>query len=444
MAIHSCVRDRVSPGALVLALFLFPTTLQAGGFRIVDQGAAATAQSGAFIAQADDPSAVYYNPAALPDLRGVQLLLGTTLIGGSIEFTGPTGNTARGDLGGSTASPPPSQLFLTVHLPDVGVRFLGDLSVGLGVVAPFGTNVRWPDNGPFATALTRAALELIDIKPTLAYRLNHQLAVGIGADIYTFADSWGAGRGTTRFNLMAPSELNGRDTTAGFNASVLYTPWRNQEGRPLVNIGFQYRSQAVMDLRGQFLVNGAATADASTHLTLPQVFTGGVAVWPLRDQEREWKLEVDVDVTGWQGFRNTDVRLSNGMSIPFPQHWRNSVMTMLGTEYRWRELPRLPMWEVALRGGYWYSQTPVPDQAFSPAVPDSDQHAVSIGLGLLCKRNGFFAPGALGLDLAYQAILYETRTVQGSQNPLVLPPNAIDGTYKTMLHVGAISLRMNF
>ena len=41
-------------------------------------------------------------------------------------------------------------------------------------------------------------------------------------------------------------------------------------------------------------------------------------------------------------------------------------------------------------------------------------------------------------DLAYQAILYENRTVAGNINPTV------NGTYRTTLHVGSINLRVNF
>lgn len=455
--------------AVVLSLSVTPS-VEAGGFRIIDQGAAATGQAGAFIAQADDPSALYYNPAGMTQLRGVQLYTGTTLIGGRIRYTSPTGATARGDLGGSTASPPPSQLYLTANAKALGLNGLADLWVGLAVVGPFGTNVRWPDGGPFSTAVTQAALEIIDIKPTVAYRMGDQLALGLGADIYTFAGMWGEGRGLNKFNLSTrlnpalppgvtmPSELNGRDTAAGFNASLLYTPFRNADGKPLVNVGVQYRSQAVMKLHGQFLVNGAVASDATINLTLPQILTGGVALWPVRSSEREWKLELDVDVTGWKAFRNTDITLSNGTTIPFAQKWRNSVMAMIGTEYRWLAVPHWSGWEVALRAGYWYSQTPVPDSSFSPAVPDADQQAVSVGLGFLCKGQGQmfglircgsldgsrFKPTAWGLDLAYQAIFYETRTVTGNQNPLAFPANAVDGTYKTMLHVGAVSLRMNF
>ncbi len=46
------------------------------GFRIADQGAEATARGNAFTATADNPSAVFYNPAGITELSGTRALLG--------------------------------------------------------------------------------------------------------------------------------------------------------------------------------------------------------------------------------------------------------------------------------------------------------------------------------------------------------------------------------
>jgi hypothetical protein len=47
------------------------------------------------------------------------------------------------------------------------------------------------------------------------------------------------------------------------------------------------------------------------------------------------------------------------------------------------------------------------------------------------------------LDVAYQAILYEPRTVSGAVSPFATP-GVVDGLYKTIFHIGAINLRLNF
>jgi long-chain fatty acid transport protein len=63
----------------VLCGFLFPSTAHADGFRNPFQNAAAIAQGNTFAAQADDASAVFYNPAGMTQLHGVQFLGGEFL-----------------------------------------------------------------------------------------------------------------------------------------------------------------------------------------------------------------------------------------------------------------------------------------------------------------------------------------------------------------------------
>lgn len=469
------VRPTLTPwllACLLVTLLASPLTLHASSFRIMDQSASAAGQSSAFTAQADDPSAVYYNPAGMTQLRGVQTSIGANFIGGSTTYTSPTGTTARGDFGGSAASPPPANLYITANLKDLGVTALGDLSVGLGVVTSFGTKYRYPENNGFNVgvptnfAVTKESLEMLDIKPTVAYRLNDQISLGLGADIYTFSGLFGEGQ--YEYHAISAGvlpgaplgsrlELTGKDTALGFNASLLYTPFRNADGKPLVNVGFIYRSQATLHLEGELRSNGALLANSTTTLVLPQVYTAGIALWPVRDQEHEWKLELDVDYTGWKSVRNNDIHLATGTTIANSKNWSSGYTVMIGTEYKWLRLEHLPEWEVALRAGYWHSQTPIPDLTFSPTIPDSDNHAISIGLGLLCKEKGLFfglfqcgssnggmfSPKAIGLDLAYKALLYEDRTVTGS-NHFLAGAGAVNGSYQTTFHVGSVNLRVNF
>src|SRR5262245_57135247 len=179
-------RKKLAIIGAVLTLIGSPSLLHASGFRILDQSASATGQSSAFTAQADDASAVYYNPAGMTQLRGVQFSVGTLLIGGTTSFQNAAGQTATGDFQGSIAYFPPTQLYLTANLKDLGVTALGDLTVGFGVLYPFGLQIRYPDNGPFSTSVTSVNFPLVDFKPTLAYKFNDQLSEGIGLDIYTF------------------------------------------------------------------------------------------------------------------------------------------------------------------------------------------------------------------------------------------------------------------
>ncbi len=243
----------------------------------------------------------------------------------------------------------------------------------------------------------------------------------------------------------------------GFNASLLLTPIRNEAGKPLLNFGFVYRNGADLKLDGDFLANGEKVADARTTVELPDIYTWAFAAWPIRNARHEWKIEVDVEYADWTDFKDLDLHLSDfknpalppgfTQTISQPRNYRDTWLLLIGTEYKALSPLALPNWEVALRAGYIRSETPIPSRTFEPAVPDSDYNAFSAGVGFLCRAPGKFlgilpchgfGAKAIGLDLAYQVLLYQTRGVNNNQQPL------LNGEWDTTLHVGALSLRVNF
>jgi long-chain fatty acid transport protein len=321
--------------------------------------------------------------------------------------------------------------------------------VGIGVTSPFALKVEYPDDSLIAPISTQAALPLIDIKPTLAYKLNKYISIGGGLDIYTFASFLGEGQAELKqspapgFNL----EANGTDTALGFNASVLWTPLRNAAEKPILNLGFVYRNGANLDLNGEFLANGAKVANASTTIELPDVYTWAIAGWPIRNAQHEWKIEVDVEYADWTDFKDLDLKLSNGAVIPAPRNYGDAWIFMVGTEFKLLSPPALPKWDVSFRTGYLRSETPVPSRDFDPSNPDADFNAFSAGVGFMCHAPAKFlgvlpcdslGAKAMGLDLAYQILLYQTRGISNNRQPL------LNGEWDTTLHVGALSFRVNF
>lgn len=431
-------------------VFSFPVFAQA--LRFQPQAADAAGQGNAFVAQADSPAAIHFNPAGLNQVDGIQAMFGTALMGGAINAKSPAGVGTRGDFGGSIVFPPPSHTYFSANLRAFGWERLSRVTLGLGLTSPYGLSTRWPVNGPFNTATTSAALPLIDIKPTVAYQVNENLSLGVSADIYTFGSFLGEGQ-AEQHQIGAGGatvEANGKGTTAGVTIGLQYRALKNAEGKPIASIGLVYRSQAVLPLNGSLLVDGAKVADASTNLVLPQIISGGIAIWPIRTGELEWKVELDVDWVGWKSMRNLDLHLSHGTTIPQPQQWNSVPVIAVGTQYKWLSPEWLPRWDVAVRAGYTRTEDPVPDLTYNPGILSLPANTISVGVGFLCKERGRVLglvtcgdvsalwPKAMGLDVAYQAWIYDSRSVTGNVNP------SVNGNYEAYVHLGTMSFKFIF
>jgi long-chain fatty acid transport protein len=249
--------------ACISIFFGLPNPACADGFRNPFHDAAAIAQGNAFTAQADNASAVFYNPAGMTQLPGLQTAGGMQFVSINTAFTGSAGASVS-NSSPTVGLPPPGQFFLTANLKDLGLSALGNLSIGLGVLNLYGFAAKFPTDGPFPTAVTFAQLPLIAIKPTVAYKVTESLSLGLGADIFIFTGLLGEGHAERRFQAPPGSgfppgtelELNGKGTTAGMNASFLYTPWRTDQGKPRLSFAGIWRSQAVLPLNGALLANG--------------------------------------------------------------------------------------------------------------------------------------------------------------------------------------------
>ncbi|MDD5033120.1 MAG: outer membrane protein transport protein [Methylococcaceae bacterium] len=437
-----------------IVLCIAHTSALGDAYRIPYQGAAAAGQGEAFAAQADDASALHYNPAGITQLQGVRVSAGINLVGGGTTYTSPTGFKSQSDFAGDFAFPAPSNLYLTARLKDLGFQALGPLSLGIGVNSPYGLAVRYNGETPFSNVVTRSKLPLLDVKPTLAYEINDMLSVGFGLDIYTFASFIGGGKYQRRARspTAGTAELNGEGTAVGFNASLLLTPLRTAEGKPRLNFGFVYRSGERLGLDGDILANGSRLAKAKSALELPEVVVGAIAFWPIRDRLHEWKLEYDMEFVGWDSFQSFDVKLSNGVQSKTPQRWHSVYSASFGTEYKWLEPSALPQWEIALRAGFQHSDSPIPSDTFNPELTDSDWNGIALGLGLNCKDQGRFlgliscgnadsgplTAKNIGMDLAFQAFFFDPRQISGNTNAKV------NGTYQTTVFVGSLNFHLGY
>jgi len=80
---HHCLRAAL----LVLAFAtLGPVSMSGVGFRLPNQDPEAIARGNAFVATADNPSAIYYNPAGITQLEGQNLQAGIYLLDVNVDY----------------------------------------------------------------------------------------------------------------------------------------------------------------------------------------------------------------------------------------------------------------------------------------------------------------------------------------------------------------------
>src|SRR6185295_813074 len=151
--------------------------MHAAGFGIFEQGSKAEGMAGAFTAQADDPSMLFYNAGGLGFVQKSDFSIGATWITTTkAEFKGA--NPYPGD--GYTAK----QKSLSVFPPHAYFvsSINSDWKWGIGIETPFGLTTEWEKPDTFAGRFlsTKAALRAFDVNPTIGYQINPDMGIGIG------------------------------------------------------------------------------------------------------------------------------------------------------------------------------------------------------------------------------------------------------------------------
>src|SRR6185369_3012505 len=196
----------------------------ATGFRLPDQDAFATARGEAFVATADNPSAIYYNPAGITQLRGHNLRGGIYGIYLNPNFSSPSGGTFHNE-NQLHAIP---QLFYT-YGPETF-----PLSFGLGLYSPYGLSTKWPQDTGFRTVGTEASLTYFTFNPVVALKVLPNLSIGAGITV-NYADV------KLEQGLLWPNqpydnfEFKGNAWDVGYNLGVLWQPHEK------VSIGASFR-----------------------------------------------------------------------------------------------------------------------------------------------------------------------------------------------------------
>jgi long-chain fatty acid transport protein len=336
------------------------------------------AQAGAFAARANDPSALFFNPAGLSFMRGTHIMAGATLILPSYSYYGPSNLNSNQEWKMETKMFYPPNLYVTNTWND---GMLKGLAVGIGVTTPYGLGTEWADDWVGRAVTREIELQTFYVMPTVSYAFNDFISVGAGLNI-VFSNVF-LRRAVTNFEPEMDLELEGTGKTAiSWNAGVMLKPMDN------ISLGFTYRAETKLEFEGTAdfhpqpsLADLFPGGDVKTSITPPATWLAGIAWFP----SDNFDLEFDFQGVQWSSYDKLsidfvkDAQNTPGVAqddVTSYKDYEDSWIARFGGEYR------LSGTGIALRAGYFYDNNPVPDKSLEPLLPDSDRHGFNIGIGI--------------------------------------------------------------
>lgn len=387
-----------------------------GAYRVEAPDAGPMGMGSAFVAQADRPSAVYYNPAGLVQLKGKRhVSLGTAVIQPFASHTATDG----------TKTNRRRQRFIVPHFYYVDDFGLENFSFGLGAGSYWGLGTEWAEDSFSRGHSAQAGIETQTMSMAAAYQFNQQFSVGVAVD-FTQAKARRK-RIAASFPLdNAEVLLKLRDNaTWGGRLGLHYKP------NPRHSFGLMYRSPVQVEYKGRIYFDNLAlgifgvtsyNTRVTTKSTLPQSAIFGYAYRP----NPRWTFEANVEWMNWSSTKHellifpeetdpTWVSILNDGN-PVPRNWDDAISAAFGVEFKAN--PRL-----RLRAGYYYHQTPIPGSTLESSLPDADSHSPTIGFGYDFNDNSTF-------DFAYSAMFYRKRDLDNN-----IDSGNLVGRYETFVNI---------
>ncbi len=393
----------------IVALFIYGGSAFANGLSLNSVGAKALGMGGAFVGLADNPSAIYWNPAGLAGQNN-QVVAYYTGIMPAATYQSP--------VPGSSEAEMKSNLYSTGGL--FAVFGMDQMTFGLGVYVPSGLGAEW-DTADFGVPGQEMLSEIgaVSISPTIAYQVNDDFSIGLAVNI-TYA----------MFDMKQPgaTQFEEESTGLGYGATIGVKFNANKQ----LSLGASVRLASEVAMSGTaknpgFAAMGAPTeSDFDRDVTWPLWAAGGVAY----KANKQLTLTFDVQYSQWSELdklvatyddANWQAALSAGGDDEFDLKWEDAVQIRLGGEYMVND-------ETALRLGYYYDPAPSPDETLNVLFPSSTNNVITFGLG-----HDF---GNFRVDVAGEYLLGAERDIEANAT------NATPGKHQMDIFAFGISLVM--
>jgi long-chain fatty acid transport protein len=383
----------------------------------------ATASGNAYVATADSPSAVYYNPAGLG-------LLSQPNVDLMVYVVTPTDSYQP--LGGGASEHTSPQTFVEPSLfvaAPIGSYNNSPVTLGIGFYSPFGQSTSWPEEGSFRDFATHNKITYETGAVSCGFTPFQHVLVGASIEVSNNRTDLNRALG---YNAGDFIHFAGSDTAPSYNIGVLWQP------TPQHSFGVSYQAETHFNLDGTVTMSAPVSQSFSdsVHWVYPDDLNVGYSYRPTA----EWNIEVNYDWTNWQKVKT--VISSKGIEIPLD--WKASAYTSLGVTYQ----PLQSRWLYSI--GAQYSPNSVPDSVFSPSLPDVSKWLYSAGLGYkLTTKWKIILLGQVSPQVSRAITTFPNYTPPILASPM-LPSGpgpateSANGTYSTGFWAFGITLRTSF
>ena len=472
--------------ALTFGVAALPMPVYASGFQLVEQNASGLGN--AFAGQAAgvrNASAIYFNPAALTQVKGWNLVASVEPIGVGATFTNaastvPYAGTAPfpvplGSEGGNGGKwIPVPNAYLSGQVTD-------KIWIGASFNVPFGLETNWQESpwmGRFHA--TKSKVEAYNVNPTIAFQVSDTFSIGVGANWQHLKADLGSDvayggvayygslqalvaqglppataaatlnavlvpqLGPSGVGTETPALISGTSNAWGWNAGALLKLGTQ------AHVGVSYRSKVKHDVTGTVDFTGVPTitlpgalapigttlntrfADGpvTTTIELPDTFSVAAA-W----EGAKVELLADYTYTGWKTIQSLDIRregatdLFSSVPLNFVSTWRVGLGANVKVNDKFK-----------VRLGTAYDKAPVQDEYRTPRLPDDNRVWAAGGFEWKLSQKAT-------LDAGYAHIFVSSDSPSNLPNqdtPTSTPAGALVGVYNTNVDVLGVQISLRF
>lgn len=379
----------------------------ANGLSLNSVGIKAMSMGGAFVGQADDMTAIYWNPAGLANQEsGVQAFVVDIIPLGSYKADGTdfgypeAALNIEGSLKKNNYVSP--NIFVNHRIDNLALSFGIYVPAGLGAEYD-GKDLLSLSNGVEQEWMSK--IGVINFSPAIAYDFE-RLQIGAAMNImYGMFEIKRPANFTMPDGTASSAQYEEESTGLGYGVSVSGLFHLNEK----LSFGANLRTKTNVKMKGEaenpaMAGLGAPTkTDFDRDVSWPTWIGAGISFRP----NEKFTVNADIQYSAWEDSEDRfttefdDATWAAATAATgddtFVLEWEDAIQYRLGMEYQVKPC-------VAMRAGYYYDPAPAPDERMNILFPSSTNHTATYGIG--------WSKDQISVDLGFEYLFGAERDVE--------------------------------